>query len=286
MEPPVTASVRSTSSTTQAFSKRKENAVVLAQSYTTGKRAGEIICVTLYVLLLAVTLYNIFPHLKLQNSWIIVVSCVLAMTLADLVSGLVHWGADTWGTLDTPLVGKTFIRSFREHHLDPFRITVHDVIETNGDNCMTTLPVLAILAFKVDIREENAGDLFKVWFVAFFCIWVSLTNQIHKWAHMLKPPRTVALLQDWYIILPRKNHQIHHHTPFDRFYCITTGWLNPLLGSIGFWKRMESTITWLTGEIPRKDDAFWTVQQPVSDNAHSSKDQILKEITRPAPRAA
>jgi len=290
MEPPVTASVRSTSTATQTFSKRKENAVALAQSYTTGKRAGEIISVTLYVLLLAVTLYNIYPHLKLQNLWIIVVACVFAMTLADLVSGLVHWGADTWGTLDTPFVGKTFIRSFREHHLDPFRITVHDVIETNGDNCMTTLPLLAILAFKVDIRDENAGDLFKVWFIAFLCIWVSLTNQIHKWAHMIKPPKFVALLQDWYIILPRKNHQIHHHTPFDRFYCITTGWLNPLLGSIGFWKRMENTITWLTGEIPRKDDAFWTVQQVDAADDNNGSDlhkKVGDEYHKPtAPKAA
>jgi len=274
MEPPMTASRSSSpagttsasSSLTQTFSKRKENAVMLAQSYTTGKRVGEIVSVTLYLVLLAATLYNIYPHLRFDNSWIIVISCILAMTLADLFSGLAHWAADTWGSLETPLVGKTFIRSFREHHLDPFRITVHDVIETNGDNCMITVPFLFLLAFKADIKQENVGDLFKVCFVAFLCIWVSLTNQIHKWAHMIKPPPAVAFLQDCYIILPRKNHQIHHHTPFDRYYCITTGWLNPLLGSIGFWKRMENSITWATGEIPRKDDAFWTVQNNTQQN--------------------
>jgi len=36
--------------------------------------------------------------------------------------------------------------------------------------------------------------------------------------------------------------------------------LNPFLASIGFWKRMEDTISWGTGMQPREDDALWTVQ--------------------------
>jgi len=266
----VTAQSSNASQLTQTFAKRKQNAVILAENYTKTKRFGEILSVTLFVLFLSLTVYNLYGHLQWKNLWIIATACLLGMTLADLFSGLAHWGADTWGTLETPFVGKTFIRSFREHHLDPFRITVHDVIETNGDNCMLTVPLLYMLAFKVNIAENDTAGLFKVWFIAFLCIWVSLTNQIHKWAHMTKPPKFVALLQDCYIILPRKNHQIHHHTPFDRYYCITTGWLNPLLGAIGFWKRMENTITYVTGEQPRKDDAYWTVQQQQAEQSEQN----------------
>jgi ubiquitin-conjugating enzyme E2 variant len=245
--------------------KRKENAAVLASQYTKTKRFGEILSVGSFILFFSLSILNLLPHLRRENMWIITAASGTAMILADLFSGLVHWGADTWGGLETPVVGKTFIRSFREHHVDPFQITRHDWIETNGDNCMLTVPALMILSF-LTIGEGNDKDLFIVSFIIMLALFVALTNQIHKWAHMLKPSTSIAWLQNISIILSRRNHQIHHHTPFDRYYCITTGWLNPVLGSIGFWKRIENTITWVTGISPRKDDAFWTVQQPTDSS--------------------
>jgi len=240
--------------------KRKENAAILASQYTSAKRYGEMLSVASFIIFFSLSMFNLLTHLRGDNLWVFLVASAAAMILADLFSGLVHWGADTWGNLQTPLVGKTFIRSFREHHLDPFQLTRHDWIEANGDNCMLTVPALVILSF-INIGERNNRDLFIVCFVTTLAFWVALTNQIHKWAHMLKPSKAIVHLQDLRIILSRRDHQVHHHTPFDRYYCITTGWLNPLLGSIGFWKRIENTVTWATGEIPRKDDAFWTVQQ-------------------------
>jgi len=242
-----------------SYAQRKQNAAILASQYTTGKRLGEIVSISAYLLFFAITTVNIFQHTSLHYFWLILLSaCILSMALADLFSGLVHWGADTWGTLETPFVGKTFIRSFREHHVDPFKITCHDIIETNGDNCMLAAVPLAIMAFSQ--LDHNSTDVFIVSFLALLSFWVSLTNQIHKWAHMIKPPTIIAFLQDYKIILSRKNHQVHHHTPFDRYYCITTGWLNPILGAIGFWKRVENVITATTGYLPRQDDAKWTVQ--------------------------
>jgi len=248
----------------EEWAKRKENASVLASQYSSGKRFGEYLSVFSFLLFLSVTLFKLFPLLRKENLWVLAAASATAMILADLYSGLVHWGADSWGNLKTPFVGKTFIRSFREHHVDPFQITRHDWVETNGDNCMLTVPALMVLSF-INIVEGSNKEIFLFFFMTMLALFVALTNQFHKWAHMLKPSTGVAWLQNHNIILSRKNHQIHHHTPFDRYYCITTGWLNPLLGSIGFWKRIENTITWITGLVPREDDAYWTVQQPTQN---------------------
>jgi len=246
--------------------KRKENAAVLAAQYTTTKRAVEIVFVSLFVIFSALTLRNIWHQMQLDNFWVVACALLLSMTLADVFSGLVHWGADTWGTLNTPLVGKSFIRSFREHHVDPMRMTYHDIVETNGDNCMIIVPALILLSF-VSIRKDNLADLFTVSFLVSLAAWISLTNQIHKWAHQIRPPAAISFLQDIKFVLSRKNHQTHHHNPFDRYYCITNGWLNPVLASIAFWKRMEIVIQWASAGsiVPRQDDAYWTIQRANSE---------------------
>jgi len=255
----MTGSQKETSTSKDAYQQRKANATYFAAHYTKTKRAGEALCISLFLVFLVLTLRNVWNELSTSNVWIILSASVLSMMVADSFSGLLHWGADTWGSFDTPLVGKSFIRSFREHHVDPMRITHHDIIEANGDNCMAVVPCLAILSF-APIRSDNYGDLFIVSFMVNLAIWIALTNQIHKWAHTLKPSKPIQFLQDCKILLNRRNHQEHHHNPFDRYYCITNGWINPILGSIAFWKRMEILISKSTGAVPRQDDAFWTVQ--------------------------
>merc|ERR1711991_6050 len=74
---------------------------------------------------------------------------------------------------------------------------------------------------------------------------------------MGKPPAFVRALQSVSIVLDPKEHQKHHHDPFDTNYTITNGWLNPLFQRLQFWKRAEEFCTRVFGWEPRADDAFW-----------------------------
>jgi hypothetical protein len=101
--------------------------------------------------------------------------------------------------------------------------------------------------------ETDLGVL-TVAFVLFLSLGVFATNQFHKWAHVKNPGRIIRRAQRWHLILPRDHHGIHHSAPYATHYCITTGWLNPLLRGTDFYRRMERVITALTGVEPRRDE--------------------------------
>src|SRR5262245_57817816 len=83
--------------------------------------------------------------------WSALLAFMLAYFAADLVSGFVHWTADTWGSPDMRILGPAVLRPFREHHIDPLAITRHDFVETNGNNCLASLPAaLTVLFWPLD----------------------------------------------------------------------------------------------------------------------------------------
>lgn len=176
------------------------------------------------------------------------------MIIADFISGFVHWMFDTWGSVDTPVVGQLAIRTFRHHHVDPKAMTKHDFIETNGHNWALTVIYTGLGFAFVDPRETEIVDLFVGHTFLVGTAFVMVTSQFHKWAHETTVPRTVRWLQRVGLALHPDHHQAHHTAPYDQHYCVTSGWMNGPLKAIGFFRGLEWLVTQVTGALPRRDD--------------------------------
>ncbi len=191
-------------------------------------------------------------------AWLPYVAAFVGFVASDFFSGLVHWGFDTWGAPTTPIVGEAFLIPFREHHVDQKEITRHGFVETNGNNCLITIPVLGgSFLIPCDVWWGAAAVMAILW----LCVGTFGTNQFHKWAHSDNPHALIRLAQRVGLILSPEHHAVHHSAPYCKHYCITTGWLNPLLDRVQFYRHAERLITWMTGVQPRADDLKNAVRQ-------------------------
>jgi len=189
--------------------------------------------------------------------WWVAVALIAGFIAADFGSGLVHWAADTWGRDDCPIIGPRLLVPFRVHHVNPDDFLRRRFVDTNGEVAAIAVPFLLMLnAVPLDTGWGTASVVFGF----AFCGLGSLTNQIHQWSHMPSPPALVRALQAYSVLLGREEHAAHHSRPYDRHYCITTGWCNRPLDAIAFFRRMEKTITVLTGVSPRHDDRRYEIR--------------------------
>ena len=184
------------------------------------------------------------------NVWLVLLAGLGGYLLADLLSGIVHFLADNFGTPDTPFVGQGFVLPFRQHHVDPLGITRHGFFIANGNNALVCLPVLLPVALFVPITTSTVGYGDGV-FTFVMLTAVFLTNQTHKWAHMEVVATPVRWLQNAGIILSRSHHDIHHVRPYNTHYCITVGAWNSLFERFGVFDRCERLIRrWWPGINP------------------------------------
>jgi hypothetical protein len=168
---------------------------------------------------------------------------VLGYLVADVVSGIVHWIGDTFFRDDTPVIGRAFIHPFREHHADPLAITRHGFFEVNGNSCLALLPFVAAVLLLGEPRPgEAAPALFGQSVALAFALTTFATNQIHKWAHQQRPAAAVRWMQAAGLILSPAHHGRHHAAPYQQAFCITAGWLDPLLDRTRLFERIEHAI--------------------------------------------
>jgi len=236
---------------------------IMKNMYSQSKRNQEILTFIVSIIAIIGNMYFFVTSYSISIPVVCwsVFGIIIGMTLADFFGGFVHWAADTWFSIDTPILGPNLIRPFREHHIDPSSILNHDFIETNADTFTLTIPFMIHNLYLNLNGAKTDSDYFYDSFLISLCIFVSFTNEFHKWSHAYGKDTygpVVTNLQKMNVILPREHHRIHHVRPHHEYYCITTGWLDRPLETIQFWRRLEALITKVTGAIPRDDDMKWT----------------------------
>jgi plasmanylethanolamine desaturase len=214
------------------------------------QRAFSAIALALASVAVVALAYRVATHVDLIQWWV-PIALVGGLVAADFGSGLVHWGADTWGRDDLPIVGKLLLVPFRVHHVNPDDFARRSFVDTNGE--VAAIALLVVAALLLVPLNSTSGAVTALFGLA-FCGVGMLTNQIHQWAHVDSVPTPVRWLQRLGLLLGPADHACHHAHPYDVRYCITTGWCNRPLEAIGFYRRLESVITHLTGALPRHDD--------------------------------
>ena len=210
--------------------------------------------VLLFPVVLLLNLYWASSDLyKLELLWLVVLAIPLGVIMGDFVSGIVHWAADTYGSEDMPVIGPSLVKPFRLHHLYPRDICTHGLVETIGNVCILAVPVLSVCLYLMWLMPESGLLAFTVFSFALTAVATIATNQFHKWAHQENPSSFARWLQRKRLVLEPQHHKLHHTQPFDVNYCITNGWLNPLLNRLKFFRRLEATLGFFGIKTARED---------------------------------
>lgn len=155
---------------------------------------------------------------------------ILGWLLADLLTGVFHWWEDSFCTEDSPLIGKWLIAPNRLHHIEPLAFTKHGFWARNLASIVVSAGIGGVW---LAIFGPSA------WLFSAF-VGTSISNEVHFYAHC--PARTSALvrvLQQTGLFQSPKGHAAHHRPPQKTNFCVLSDWLNPLLGAVDAWGRLE-----------------------------------------------
>jgi palmitoyl-[glycerolipid] 3-(E)-desaturase len=157
---------------------------------------------------------------------LVLFSIVWNFFLYDVFSGLLHICLDNPNFIAFPIIGDSCLE-FQWHHHIPTDITSKSFFEVCGDLNASVVYALAMIfsPYAFAIRTKTAvilaiGKLLMAYFGQ-FC---------HRMSHTPAPKRGVVVqfLQGVGIMIPAKEHGIHHQT-YDSNFCIGSGIWNPFL---------------------------------------------------------
>lgn len=129
------------------------------------------------------------------------ISSLLAYVLADVLAAFYHVLTDKGWNIASQL------KQFRNHHDKPETMT------------FDWEPLLAGIPFCL------IGWYFGCYFILALGIFLSLAQIPHYYTHH-PAPKPIRFLQRIRLILSVKQHNSHHTEPFDKDYCVLSGWNN------------------------------------------------------------
>lgn len=206
--------------------------------YPRSHRIFELLSIGAFLVLAFFATRDSIGGLAARTFWptalVAVLAAIAGYAVADVLSGIVHFLLDNFGSPTTPVIGQKFVKPFRDHHIDPLEMTRGDFVAVNADNIFICLPVLIPMVIFLDAAAHPAVATFLLALLSA----VVMTNQLHKWAHLPTVPRVVHYLQAHGIVLSREHHREHHTGNYDRNYCITWGRMDAVLNrAVGGWHR-------------------------------------------------
>lgn len=171
-----------------------------------------------------------------EESLGVIVSAMGAYILADLATGIYHWGIDNYGDAKTPIFGSQ-IDAFQGHHKRPWTITKRQF--ANNIHALARPATFALAPFLLLPNHAYLDS-----FLSVFLACVVYSQQFHAWAHAKKRdvPGLVFALQEMGVLVSRKMHGAHHRPPYNVNYCIVSGLWNPILDSTNFFATLEKII--------------------------------------------
>ncbi len=201
-----------------------------AQPYSCWQRMLEYLAIGVFAVLSLWAFVRLSQAAGYYFLLIAVPAAILAWLLVDLMSGFMHFALDSWGSVQTPIVGKAFIRPFREHHVRPQEMTQHDFVELNGASSLVCLPILAGV---ITMPHTSVTWMALQAVLLFMALGGIVTNNCHKWAHteLADIPVVVRWAQMRRLILCPEHHKRHHTPPFNSHFCMASGWLNGFLNA-------------------------------------------------------
>uniref|UniRef100_A0A7S0ZBR6 Lipid desaturase domain-containing protein n=1 Tax=Timspurckia oligopyrenoides TaxID=708627 RepID=A0A7S0ZBR6_9RHOD len=193
-------------------------------------------------------------------------SVLSSLFLADFGTAVYHWAVDNYGDRNTPLVGYQ-IDAFQGHHTSPWTITERGTFNNLHRACV---PVLLPFMMICTIGSELNFNV-KL-FLGVFLSSIVMCQEIHKWAHMIQSPNgIVEKLQKWNLLVSRKEHGLHHSSPYEGHYGIVNGWSNWMLDQSGFFRILEVFFYKMNGAQPNS----WKLDNDVRIDAFKRSKSIL-----------